>query len=278
MKKYSLLLILLLSAVSVEAQKEKLKGSRNVTISPVEVGNFTAIELDDKIEVFLTHGDRCEVSIEADDNIHEAVLVTESSGTLRLGVAKEVSSYKKLAVQVTYTSDLMLITATDESRLTALTDMRLDNFTFKISGSSRIYATVRATTFTLMGNDKAKAELNVTAENITTELSKNATAKTLFSAKKMTLDMYQKSYASIEGDVIDLKLRMDGNTELIGKNLTVTNAEIVCEGSANAGIAASGNVIIEASGKSDMVLYGDQAKIEIRKFADNSAIRKKPLK
>lgn len=277
MKKYSLLVIFLLSAV-LHAQKEKLKGSRNVTLSPVEVGNFTAIELDDKIEVFLTQGDRCEVSIEADDNLHEVISVSEASGTLRLGIAKEVSSYKKMAVQITYKDDLTMVTAKDESRMTALTDMRLSNFTIKASGTSKIYATVRATSFTLMGNDKAKSELNVTAENITAELSKNAIAKALFSAKKMTLDMYQKSSATIEGDVIDLKLRMDGNSELTGKNLSVTNAEIVCEGSANAGIAASGNVIIEASGKADMVLYGDQTKIEIRKFADNSAIRKKPLK
>lgn len=72
MKKLSLLLVLLASTL-VFAQKEKLKGSRNVTLVPVETASFTSIEIDDNLEVFLTQGDRTEVSTEADDNLHEAI-------------------------------------------------------------------------------------------------------------------------------------------------------------------------------------------------------------
>ena len=277
MKKLSLLLVLLVSTLAF-AQKEKLKGSRNVTLVPIETGSFTSIEIDDNLEVFLTQGDRTEVLTEADDNLHEAISVSVSGGALRLSVVKDVASYKKLAVQVTFNTALTMITIKDDARLTGLTDLRLDNFTIKTLGSAKAYATVRSTTFTLMGNDKSKAELNVTADNLMIEMSKNATVKALFSAKKMIADLYQKASANIEGDVADFKLRMDGGTDFTGKNLSVVNTEMICEGSANVGLAVSGTAVIEAQGKSEITLYGDQAKIEIRKFTDNAAIRKKPLK
>lgn len=277
MKRLSLLLFLMLTC-AVSAQKEKLKGSRNVTQVAVETAGFTSIEVDDNLELFIRQGNGTEVFTEADDNLHEAISVTVSGGALRLSIVKDVASYKKLAVQVTFNSDLTMITLKDEARLTALTDLKLNNFTIKALGNARAHATVKSPTFTFMGNDKARAELNVTADNILLELNKGANVKALFSSKKMIADLYQKATANIEGDVSDLKLRMDGSTDFIGKNLSVKMAEMIVEGSANAGVAVSGTAIIEASGKTDTTLYGDQSKIEIRKFSDNATIRKKSLK
>jgi hypothetical protein len=272
------LLILLISSVAFGQKKEKIKGSRIVTTEQKEIGDFENIEVEDNIDLFLQQGDKSELEIEADDNTHDAIMISLSNGTLRLSTSQDVTSTKKFSVKVTYTDNFKMVIAKDEANVTALTDIKLDNFTFKTSGGAKIYSNVRAKMFTLMANDKSKAQLNVTAESTIIELSKNSQLTALISSPKIKLDMYQKAIATIEGDVNDLRIRLDNNTNLTGKNLTAKNADIIAEGNANVSIAVTGIVGIDISGKSEIDLHGDQTKIEIRKFTDNAAIRKKPCK
>jgi hypothetical protein len=272
------LLILLISSVALGQKREKIKGSRIVTTEQKEIGDFENIEVEDNIDLFLQQGDKTELEIDADDNTHDAIVISLSNGTLRLSTSQDVTSTKKFSVKVTYTDNFKMLIAKDEANVTALTDIKLDNFTFKTSGGAKIYSNVRAKVFTLMANDKAKAQLNVTAESTIIELSKNSQLTALISSPKIKLDMYQKAIATIEGDVNDLRMRLDNNTNLTGKNLTAKNADIIAEGNANVSIAVTGIVGIDISGKSEIDLHGEQTKIEIRKFTDSAAIRKKPLK
>jgi hypothetical protein len=279
MNKIALFALVLLTASAGMAQKkDKIKGSRVVTAEAKEIGDFENVEVGDNIEVFLEKGDRCALEIEADDNTHDAIAINSSAGTLRISTTQDVTSTKKFSVKITYTDGLRMFVAKNDVQVTALTDMLLPDFTFKAFGNARIYATVKAKTFTLMENDRARAELNVTSENAALELNKSSQLKALVSAMKLKLDMYEKSIATMEGDAGDVRLRMDGNTNLTAKNLTAKNADITAEGNANLSMAVTGVAGIQASGKAEIDLHGDQAKIEIRKFADQSIIRKKPLK
>jgi hypothetical protein len=128
-----------------------------------------------------------------------------------------------------------------------------------------------------MQNDKSKTELNLKAENATIELSKNSHLKALIAATQLKLDLYQKATAVVEGDVAELKLRMDNNSEFTGMNLIAKTAELVAEGNSTTSINVVANATIEASGKSEIQFYGD-AKIELKKFTENTVIMKKALK
>ncbi len=278
MKKSPMLLLLLLTVTFAFAQKkEKLKGSRIVTVVQKEIGEFENLEVEDNLEVFLVKGDKSALEIEADDNVQSAIDANINNGTLRLSISKEVSGAKKLSIKVTYTSDFKMLIAKNESNITALDDIQLDNFTFKTFGTAKLFANVKAKSFTLMGSDKSKAELNVTAESTTIDLNKNAQLKALISSSKMKFDMYQKTIAAIEGDVIDLNLRLDNNANFTGKNLTVKNAIIIMEGSASSSINVTNLAVVEISGKTETELYGD-CKVDIKKFMDSASIRKKPIK
>lgn len=278
MKKSAVLLVLLLVAPFAFAQKEKIKGSRNVTSAVKEIADFDNIEVEDNLDVFLQHGDKAELEIEADDNTHDAIVISSTGGTLRISTSKDVTSTKKFSVKITYTNSLKVLVAKEDTNVTALTDLKLDDFTSKLSGSAKFFANIRAKVFTLMANDKAKAELDIVSENTTVELSKTSQLKGTISAPKLKADMYQKAIATLEGDVTDLKLRLDNNTNFTGKNLAAKNADIIAEGNANVSIAVSGLAGISASGKSEIDLHGEQSKIEIRKFTESSSIRKRPLK
>lgn len=274
MTKLSSLLIVLLITVSASAQK--LKGSRAVTIEQKEISAFESIEVADNLEVFLVKGDKCALEIEADDNLHEAIGIDVGAGTLRIGLAKEITGAKKFSVRITYTDNLTMIVAKGNTVVTALNDMNVPNLSIKTFDSAKFLASVKTGKFMLMSNDKSKTELNLTATAANVELSKNANLKALISAAKLTFDMYQKSTATIEGDVIDMKLRLDNNANFTGKNLTAKNVQLVTEDYSAGSIIASEKAVIAAGGKSEIQLYGDP-KIEITKFADSALLQKKPM-
>lgn len=278
MKKTTLLFALLLGTSLLSAQqREKIKGSKIVTVEQKEIGAFDNIEVSDNLDIFLIKGDKCGVEIEADDNLHEAINVNLQGNTLQLGTSKDISSAKKFSVRVTYTDDFKMVTAKNQTNITALADITLNNFTFKAFDAAKIFANVKSKTFTLIANDKSRTELNLTGEVTNIELSKNAQLKALVSTASMKFDMYQRSTAVIEGDAIDFKLRLDNNANFTGKNLTSKNTDLVIEGYATCSILCNTQLSIEASGKAEIQLYGDQ-KIEMKKFIDNATLYKKPAK
>jgi hypothetical protein len=278
MKKLALLFIaVLITGFSYGQKREKVKGSKNVTIEKKEITNFENLEIEDNIEILLIKGDKCSLEIEADDNLHNEININSNGNTLRLTTLKEVSGFKKFLVKVFYNNDFKLLLAKHESVITATTEVELDNFTVKSFDYSKIFMNAKIKTFTIMQNDKSKSELNLKSEITTIELSKNAQLKALIAATQLKADLYQKSIAIVEGDVNELKLRLDNNSEFTGMNLISKTAELIAESNSTTKINVVTNATIEASGKSEIQFYGD-AKIELKKFTENTVIMKKTLK
>lgn len=270
--------MVLFTSMAFAQQKEKIKGSKIVTITQKEIGDFETLEIEDNLEIFLIKGDQSGLEIEADDNLHDAIEIDLKAKILRLAATKQVTGAKKFSIRITYTDNLKMVMAKNEANITALADINLPDFTFKGFDSSKFFANVNSKKFTLMANDKCKSELNLKSDETAIELSKNAQLKALISTPLMKFDMYQKSTAVIEGDVIDLKLRLDNNSNFTGKNLTAKNAEIVVEGYTTCSIQVSNKATIDATGKSEIQLYGETLRVDLRKFADNAALLKKSLK
>ena len=277
-KKITLLLTLVLfTAIGFSQQKEKVKGSKIVTVTQKEIGDFDTLEVQDNLEIFLIKGDNCSLEIEADDNLHDAIGIDLKGKTLQLSASKQVSGAKKFSIRVTYTDNFKMVIAKNDANITALADINLTDFTYKGFDSAKFFANATTKKFTFMSNDKSKAELNLKSEETTIEMSKNSQLKALISSTMMKFDMYQKATAAVEGDVIDLKLRLDNNAGFTGKNLTAKNAEITTEGYTTCSILVSTKAVIDAIGKSEIQLFGDQ-KIEMKNFKDNASLLKKTLK
>ena len=278
MKKLALLfIVVLLTSISYGQKREKVKGSKIVTIEKKEIGNFENLEIEDNLEILLIKSDKCSLEIEADDNLHSEININTNGSTLRLTTLKDVGGFKKFLVKVFYNNDFKLLLAKHETIITATSDVELDNFTIKSFDYSKIFMNGKIKTFTIMQNDKSKSELNLKAEMVTIELSKNAQLKALIASNQLKADLYQKSSAVVEGDVIDLKLRLDNSSEFTGMNLISKSAELIAEANTTTKINVVTNATIEASGKSEIQFYGD-AKIELKKFTENTVIMKKTLK
>jgi hypothetical protein len=277
MKKIIFLSLLLISSFAFSQKKEKVKGSKIVTTEIKKIESFEALEVADNVEVFLIKGNECGLEIEADDNLHDAIDAVITGSTLRLSTLKNAFGYKKLSVRVTYTDDFKMVVLRNEASVTALAEVELDNITFKTFDSSKLFINSKSKNISLYMDDKSKAELNSKAENTIVNLAKNTTLKALITSTNMTFDMYQKSEATVNGDVDTARFRLDNNANLTGKTLSVKNAEVTCEAYTNVSINVKSTIAIDASGKSEIQLYGDQ-KIDMKRFVDSAVLIKKPTK
>ena len=274
-KKISFLFTLLfLTTIAVAQKKEKIKGSKIVTVSVKEIPSFENIEINDNFEVFLVKSDKPSLEIEADDNLHEIINYEVAGGTLRVSSLREAIGVKKFALRINYTSELKLITAKNESSVHALADLELENITIKNYDNSRAFLNVKANYFALVLNDKAEAEINVKADNTSLELSKNAELKALVTSPELKLDMYQKSQATIEGNVNNAKMRLDNYAVLTAKKLVIATLELSTESYAKSFINVTNTLNLAASGKTETELLGE-SKIQITKFLNNATLYKK---
>lgn len=276
MKKYLIVLLtVLLTTAGFAQKKDKIKGSKNVTVTQREAAAFENLEVEDNIEVFLVKGAGESIEIEADDNLHDAIQTDINGSTLRVYTSKDVSRFDKFIVRITYTDNLKNIVARHETTINSLADLETDSITIKNFDYSKSYLNVRAHSFNLYLNDKAKAEVNFKGETSFFELSKKSSLKALVAATgSAKFDLYQESVAVIEGDTPQALLRVDNSASFTGYKFTVKNLELVAEGYSNSNVMAAETAVISASGKAEIDFYG-AAKVEMKTFAGNAVISKK---
>jgi hypothetical protein len=87
--------------------------------------------------------------------------------------------------------------------------------------------------------------------------------------------LYQKTDAEIEGDIMEAKVRLDNNSEFIGKKLSVKNMDLTTELSASCSVNVNTVLAISAAGQSEIEIYGDPTKFDLKKFSDTARLIKK---
>ncbi len=278
MKKYTVVLLLLfVTTLALAQKKEKIKGSKTVTTEQKEIGNFEALEISDNVEVFLDKGEKSELKIEADDNLHDIIKIDLTAKTLRITTSKTATNYKKLIVRVTYTNDLKMITSKNDVVVNAIQEIQVNEIAFKSFDDSKLFLNVNTKNFVLQADNDSKIELNLKSEKAIIELSKSASLKALIAATDLKCDLYQRAKATVEGDVTNANIRLDNNARFQGNKLVIANAQLLSESYSNCSINVNSAVSIDAAGNADIELYGD-SKIEMKRFIDNAVLRKKPTK
>lgn len=275
MKKYTFLLLFILSTTLAMAQKkEKIKGSKTVTTEQRKIGNFDTLEVEDNLEVYLEKSEETALKIEADDNLHDIIKIELRDNVLHLYTSKEATQYKKLIVKLSYTADLNLVIANKKSQINAIQEINLEDITIKAFDNSRLFLNVNSTNFLLQADDDTKMEINLKSEKAKIELSKNANLKALITTLDLGFDLYQKSEANIEGDATNAIIRMENNSNFNGKKLSIKNVDLTAENSSSCSINTLTSIIINAGDKSSIQLYGNP-KIEITKFSEEAKLFKK---
>nr|WP_322624581.1 DUF2807 domain-containing protein [uncultured Flavobacterium sp.] len=277
MKKFALLALLALTLPSFAQKREKVKGSKNVTVTQKELQPFDNIEVEDNIEAYLVTGAAKALEIETDDNLQEVITAEVKGTTLRLYTSKEITSAKKIAVRVNYNTALKGITIKHEAVLYALTDMQVDSLSVKSIDYSKLFMNVKGRYFGLSMNDKTKAEINLKSDKSAIDMRKDAQIKALINSKDTKLDMYQKTSAAIEGDADVAAIRLDNTAELTAKRFTVKKMELTTESYSKSSVMVAESLTMSASGKTVTELFGnpDKLTVTLKKFSDSAVLAKK---
>ena len=273
-KNTALLLLLLVTTLTFAQKREKIKGSKIVTTSIKEVGEFDGIEADDNLEVYLERGEKNEIKIEADDNLHDIVGMDLREKVLRLYTSKESTIFKKLVIHITYTSSLKKVIAKNESVIYAIQELQLDDITFNTFDYSKLFLNVNAKKFNLTADDKSRIELNLKSEDAALQLSKTASIKTLVSAIKFKCDLYQKSIATIEGIAEKATIRLDNNSIFTGTKFTLKDANVTAENYSKGSILAETTVSIALGNNAELSLFGSPT-ITLTRFSEEAKLFKK---
>lgn len=278
MKKALLIFTLFIATnIAFGQKKDKIKGSKIVTIEKKKIENFNSLEVSDGLEITLVKGTECGLEIEADDNLHEAIAFEVANNNIKISTTKDIISAKKVSIRITYTDAFSSVTSKNESSVIALSELDLGAIEFKSFDSSKLFLNAKVGNFKLQMNDKSYAEINLKSDQSSISLSKNSKLKALIASLSLTIDMYQKTNAVVEGDTEKFKLRLDNNASFTGNNLTSKEVEISTESYTTASVHATNSLKIAAVGKSEISIFGDP-KIEVEKFSDNAVLQKKPTK
>lgn len=275
MKKISIILLLFLSTTLVLAQKkEKISGSKSVTTKQKNIGNFSAIEIEDNFEVSLERGEFPEIKIEADDNLMDVIDLEITDGVLHISTTKKVQKSKALKIKLTYTSELNTIVSRNDALIKVIQEIQTDNLSIKTFDNSKALVNANTKNFVLQADGNSKVELNLKSEKTKIELSKNTELKSLVTSNDFALDMYQKTKAKIEGTANTAVIRLENNAELEASKLQINTIDLTTEGQSASSVNAVKNIILSANEKSETDLYGT-AKIEMKRFIDKAKLAKK---
>ncbi len=275
MKNRIVLLLLIFGAVtsSLSQKLEKSKKDKNLTITQTYIDDFKKIIIGEDLDVELMYNKKPSVEIKADNNHHEHINISVIDSVLSITTSKEIR-IKKLKIKVNYGDNFSDIEVKGNAEVRSLTSLELDNASLKTSESARAYLNIKANNFNFISTEKTKAKLNETADNVVVEISDNTKMDALINATHLKMDLYQRTNATIEGDVVKLKLRSDNNSQFNGKNLTVKTCDILAEMDSNIYIEVTNHISIDASGSSEIYLYGNP-KITINSFTETSKLKKK---
>jgi len=256
--------------------KERIKGDRNVTSKETKINAFNRIIVGEDFKIDIIEGVQASVFVETDDNLHDVIKFDVIDSTLTLKTTHKITSSKKINIKVIYTKKLKQIETFEDGEISSLTSVNLDKVILKNTGSSKAFLNIKTNDFKFVNSDRAKVKLNVTTKTANLELAENSKLDALINADTLNVDLYQRSDAEIEGTLKHLKVRADNSSNFIGKNLTTSTCELLCESNSDVAVQVTDSLTIDVSGSGEVYIYADP-KITLQKFADTAKLHKKEM-
>ena len=278
MLKNALLIVFLIGCATAGfgQDKERIKGDRNVTSKETKINAFNRIIVGEDFKIDIIEGVQASVFVETDDNLHDVIKFDVIDSTLTLKTTHKITSSKKINIKVIYTKKLKQIETFEDGEISSLTSVNLDKVILKNTGSSKAFLNIKTNDFKFVNSDRAKVKLNVTTKTANLELAENSKLDALINADTLNVDLYQRSDAEIEGTLKHLKVRADNSSNFIGKNLTTSTCELLCESNSDVAVQVTDSLTIDVSGSGEVYIYADP-KITLQKFADTAKLHKKEM-
>ena len=125
-----------------------IKGSGNIVTRTIDAPDFDRVDAARAVKVVITDKATDKITIQADDNIMEYVVVEAKGGRLTATIDKSVNNVSNADVTVTVPANgrIRALDASSAARITSDVTLTADKFSIDASSAARIDAAVKSTT------------------------------------------------------------------------------------------------------------------------------------
>ncbi len=252
-------------------RKPKIKGNRNVVTVTENLPTFSAIELNDDLDIRIEKGSSEGVSIEADDNLVDVLKFRVDNDKLVISSFYNITSKKKLEITITYT-ELEAITLTN-GLITMNDVIASDVLGVNTSGNARLILNASANLITIDMEGNSSGDFNVASDDLKITLKDRIDAKVYATGQNHSLFMYKNASLKMEGSTGLLTAKIYGSSTLKAPEFAANKVVLVCEDSPDVYIQAVEEFDFSTKGASKTSLYGNP-RITMTDFLDTSQLHK----
>jgi hypothetical protein len=272
MKKQLVILFLLLVSFHAFGQrKPKIKGNKNVIEVREDLPPFTAVELNDDLEIVLQKSNNEGYMIEADDNLLDVLKFKVEDSTLIISSFYKITSKKRLNITI-YFEQLDRITM-NNGEISMKDVITADKLDVKTTGTARLELNATADIINIDMEGISSGDFNVASDSLNLTLKDRIDVKVYATGEKNTIYMYKNASAKMEGNVDNVMAKLYGNSNLKAEKLESISTLLISEDSPNARINVTQDFQLSSRGSSKTSLYGNP-KITILDFLDTSQLDK----
>ena len=257
-----------------------IKGSGNIVTRTIDAPDFDRVDAARAVKVVITGKATGKITIEADDNIMEYVVVEAKGGRLTATIDKSVNNVSNADVTVTVTltdpaktlktftngfcvdgfvtvpanGRIRALDASSAARITSDVTLTADKFSIDASSAARIDAAVKSTSCTVAASSASNIDAAIETGSCTVGAS---------SASKITL----------KGSADKCSIDMSSAAKLSAAEFTVADCSVDTSSAAKATVNCTDKLRAEASSGSSIRYTGD-CQTSISKSSGGSVSRK----
>jgi hypothetical protein len=232
-----ILLLLCLGLSFYSCDVESIKASGDVTVETYNYTDFDGIDICCDMKAYITFSNSEEfIEIEADDNLHEHIVV-ELSGTT------------------------LVVRVKDNTRIRGNETMNV-----YITASSLTY-------FEASGDAEIYLENELTGEKVDIEVTGDSKFTGALEVESMDAELKGDSEMRITGSTLKLDAELIGDSKLENFDFVVEDLEIELAGDSEAYLTVTNSIDVEATGDSRLVYKGDAMVTRQRLTGDSELIK-----
>lgn len=286
MKKIVLIIVALCTALSVSAfclfttvsHNKSIRGSGKIVTRTIDALQFEAIDASRAVKVIVTDNTSDKITISADDNLIDLVVVRVSNGELDITMDKEYTSIQNANVTVSVPAPagnrIESLEASSASNINCKVKLTASDFSMKASSAAGIYAAVKANSCEIDASSAAKISAVVKAAGCEIDASSGSEIKAAI--ETTTCDIQTSSASSIQltGSSDKCTAHLSSGSEIAADSFVVTNYEIRASSGSEATINCAKKLNASASSGASIYYKGDATIVEVSKSSGGSISRK----
>jgi hypothetical protein len=234
--KYSLLFLLVLGSSSCYFNtKETIYGSGNVVKDDREIDDFTGLKVSSGIDVIIRQGQEVSLELEADDNLHDAIITRVDDNTLKIYTEKNIRRARSKKVYLVY-KDLNSI---------------------RISSAGDV-----------------KGENTLDTDHLDIDLSSAGDLDLDVEAQKITCDISSSGDARLSGQADILRASLSSAGDLYAYDLKTRKADVSCSSAGDARVYATEEFNLRSSSAGSIYYKGGGQVVNSRTSSAGSIVKK----